>query len=91
MNEDRVEGASTTIQGRFEKDVGDVTGDRKLQEPGLVDQARGTGQNLCGGAQDNLRSAFEGAPRRSVKRLIEQSPRPARARSWPYWPSAPLV
>ncbi len=62
MNEDRIEGATTTLEGRFEKNVGDLTGDRKLQSDGLADQARGTGQNLFGGAQDALRSALNEAP-----------------------------
>jgi len=62
MNEDRVEGATRTLEGRFEKDLGDVTGDRKLQIDGLADQARGTGQNLFGGARDALRTSLQGAP-----------------------------
>lgn len=62
MNEDRIEGATKTLEGRFEKGVREFTGDRKLQSDGLVDQARGTGQNLFGGAQDALRSALSEAP-----------------------------
>ncbi len=62
MNEDRIEGATTTLAGRFEENIGELTGDRKLQSDGLVDQARGTGQNMFGGAQDALRSALDGAP-----------------------------
>ncbi len=62
MNEDRIEGAATTFAGRVEKGLGDVTGDRKLQSDGLADQARGTGQNMFGGAQDALRSALDQAP-----------------------------
>lgn len=62
MNEDRFEGSATTLAGRAEKGLGDITGDRKLQSDGLVDQARGTGQNMFGGAQDTLRSALDQAP-----------------------------
>jgi len=62
MNEDRIEGAATTLGGRVEKGLGDITGDRKLQSDGLADQARGTGQNMFGGAQDALRSALDQAP-----------------------------
>ena len=62
MNEDRIEGAVTTLEGRVEKGLGDFTGDRKLQSDGLADQARGTGQNMFGGAQDALRSALDRAP-----------------------------
>ncbi len=62
MNEDRNEGATTTLAGRFEQNIGDLTGDRKLQSDGLADQARGTWQNMFGGAQDALRTALDGAP-----------------------------
>ena len=62
MNEDRIEGAATTMGGRVESGLGDLTGDRKLQSDGLADKARGTAQNLFGGAQDALRSALDGAP-----------------------------
>ena len=62
MNEDRIEGSATTLAGRVEKSLGDLTGDRKLQSDGLADQARGTGQNMFGGAQDALRSALDQAP-----------------------------
>ena len=62
MNEDRIEGAVTTLGGRIESGVGDLTGDRKLQSDGLADKARGTAQNLFGGAQDALRSALDQAP-----------------------------
>jgi uncharacterized protein YjbJ (UPF0337 family) len=62
MNEDRIEGAATTLGGRVETNVGELTGDRKLQADGLTDKARGTGQNIFGGAQDALRSALNQAP-----------------------------
>ena len=62
MNEDRIEGSATTLGGRVEKGLGDLTGDRKLQTDGLIDQARGAGQNMFGGAQDALRSALDQAP-----------------------------
>ncbi len=62
MNEDRIEGSAITLDGRIEKGLGDVLGDRKLQADGLADQARGTSQNMFGGAQDALRSALEKAP-----------------------------
>ena len=62
MNEDRIEGAATTLGGRVEKGLGDFTGDRKLQSDGLADQARGTGQNMFGGAQYAFRSALDQAP-----------------------------
>ncbi|MEO7541709.1 MAG: CsbD family protein [Sphingomicrobium sp.] len=62
MNEDRIEGAATTLGGRVETNLGELTGDRKLQSDGLVDQARGSAQNMFGGAQDALRSALDQAP-----------------------------
>jgi uncharacterized protein YjbJ (UPF0337 family) len=62
MNEDRIEGAATTLGGRVESNLGELTGDRKLQSDGLIDKARGSGQNMLGGAQDALRSALDQAP-----------------------------
>lgn len=62
MNEDRFEGATTTLGGRAEKNLGDLTGDRKLQSDGLADQARGSAQNMFGGAQDAFRTALDKAP-----------------------------
>ena len=62
MNEDRFEGAATTLAGRAESSLGELTGDRKLQSDGLTDKAQGTAQNLIGGAQDAVRSAFDKAP-----------------------------
>ena len=62
MNEDRIEGAATTLGGRAETSLGEITGDRKLQSDGLVDQARGSAQSMFGGAQDALWSALDQAP-----------------------------
>ncbi len=62
MNEDRIEGAATTLGGRVETNLGEITGDRKLQSDGLADKALGTAQNMFGGAQDALRSALDQAP-----------------------------
>lgn len=62
MNEDRIEGAATTMGGQMKSDLGNLTGDRKLQADGLADKARGTTQNMFGGAQDALRSALDKAP-----------------------------
>lgn len=62
MNEDRIEGAATTLEGRVETNLGEITGDRKLQSDGLADKTRGTAQNMFGGAQDVLRSAIDQAP-----------------------------
>ena len=62
MNEDRIQGAATTMGGQMKSDLGNLTGDRKLQADGLADKARGTTQNMFGGAQDALRSALDKAP-----------------------------
>lgn len=62
MNEDRFEGAATTLGGRAKQDIGTLTGDRKLQGEGFTDQASGSAQNMFGGAQDSLRSALDRAP-----------------------------
>ncbi len=62
MNEDRIEGAATTLGGRVKTNLGEITGDKKLQSDGLTDKARGSTQNMFGGAQDALRSALDQAP-----------------------------
>ena len=62
MNEDRIDGAATTLAGRVETGLGNATGDRKLQADGLTDQARGSTHNMLGGVQDALRSTLDGAP-----------------------------
>ncbi len=62
MNEDRIEGAATTLGGRAKTNLGEITGDAKLQSDGLADKARGSAQNMFGGAQDALRSALDQAP-----------------------------
>lgn len=62
MNEDRIEGAATTLGGRVKTNVGEITGDKKLQTEGFADKARGSAQNMFGGAQDALRSALDQAP-----------------------------
>jgi uncharacterized protein YjbJ (UPF0337 family) len=62
MNEDRIEGAVTTLGGRVETNLGELTGDRKLQSDGAIDQVSGSAQNMFGGAQDALRSALDRAP-----------------------------
>lgn len=61
INQDRVEGAATTLRGRLESNVGELIGDRKLETDGLIAKARGTAQNLFGGAQDAVRTALDQA------------------------------
>ncbi len=62
MNDDRIEGAATTLGGRVKTNLGEITGDKKLQSDGLADKAGGSAQNMFGGAQDALRSALDEAP-----------------------------
>ncbi len=62
MNENRIEGAATTLGGRVETNLGVMTGDRKLQADGLVDKASGSAQNILGGAQDAVQTALDQVP-----------------------------
>lgn len=59
---DRIEGAAKTFGGRIEGSVGELVGDRKLQSDGAWAVAKGTAQNLAGGAQDAIRAALQDAP-----------------------------
>ena len=62
INQHRIEGAATSIGGRLEEKAGETIGDWKLQRDGLIDKARGSAQNLFGGAQVAVRSALDQAP-----------------------------
>jgi uncharacterized protein YjbJ (UPF0337 family) len=62
MNNDRIEGMVTEHMGKAEKGVGDIIGDKKMQGDGIVDQVKGTAQNLYGSTKDSVKSALENAP-----------------------------
>lgn len=61
MNEDRMKGAATDTGGKVKEAYGNVTGDREAKGEGIVDQVKGTAQNLYGNAKDAVESAYDKA------------------------------
>ena len=55
MDKDRVEGKGKDIAGRVKRQVGEWTGDAKLQDEGTMDQAEGKIQNTWGKVKDAAR------------------------------------
>ena len=55
MDENRVEGKGKDIKGRIKRQVGEWTGDEKLQDEGAMDQAEGKVQNAWGKVKDAAR------------------------------------
>ncbi|HLH95685.1 MAG TPA: CsbD family protein [Xanthobacteraceae bacterium] len=53
MDENRVVGTARNIGGKAQESVGRTLGDTKTQVEGMVDQVKGTAQNLYGQARDS--------------------------------------
>ncbi len=62
MDSDRIEGAVKMTGGKIEKQFGRVIGDHKIETDGMIDQLKGSAQNLYGSAKDSVKSAIDGAP-----------------------------
>ncbi|MHB2207949.1 CsbD family protein [Methylobacterium sp. CM6257] len=56
VDKDRVEGSATNLGGKVKEGAGKVTGDEKLRNEGLADQAKGKIQNAVGGVKDALKA-----------------------------------
>jgi uncharacterized protein YjbJ (UPF0337 family) len=56
VDKDRVEGSATNLSGKVKEGAGKVTGDEKLRNEGLADQAKGKIQNAVGGVKDALKA-----------------------------------
>lgn len=57
MDEDRIEGAATNLDGKVKDAVGSLVGDSKTQAEGKADQVSGTIQNAYGSAKDGAQEA----------------------------------
>ena len=55
MDKNRVEGKGKDIAGRVKRQVGEWTGDEKLQDEGAMDQVEGKVQNAWGKVKDAAR------------------------------------
>jgi uncharacterized protein YjbJ (UPF0337 family) len=73
MDKDRVKGKAQDIKGRVKRQVGEWTGDEKLQAEGTADQAKGKVQNIAGKAKDAARDMKD-----DIKRSTRSS-KPKRA------------
>ena len=55
MDKDRVKGSTTNVGGKVKEGAGKLTGDQKLKNEGVVDQAKGKVQNAFGGIKDAIK------------------------------------
>jgi uncharacterized protein YjbJ (UPF0337 family) len=59
MNEQYVKGAADKVTGKIREFAGRVTGNKKLETKGKVDQLKGVGHNAVGGARDAGKEAID--------------------------------
>ena len=55
MDKDRVKGSATNLGGKVKEAAGDVTGDEKLKNEGVLDQVKGKVQNAVGSIKDAIK------------------------------------
>jgi uncharacterized protein YjbJ (UPF0337 family) len=73
MNTDKFAGTTQHNVGRIEEAVGAIIDDRGLQAEGIIDQVKGTAQNLYGDARDKMQTTYERiapATRDGIDRVI---------------------
>ena len=59
MDKEHVKGAADKVVGKTKEVAGHVTGDRKLEDEGKVDQAKGAIHNKVGDAKDAGKEAID--------------------------------
>ncbi len=59
MDKDRVAGAGKQLKGKIKEAAGRMTGDKKTEAEGKVEQAAGKVQNEVGGLKDAAREAVK--------------------------------
>jgi uncharacterized protein YjbJ (UPF0337 family) len=59
MDKEHVKGAADTVVGKTKEVVGHVTGNKKLEIEGKIDQARGAIHNAVGDAKDAGKKAID--------------------------------
>jgi uncharacterized protein YjbJ (UPF0337 family) len=59
MNEEHLKGATHSVAGKAKEVVGRVTGNKKLETEGKVDQLKGTMHNAAGNAKDAGKRAID--------------------------------
>ncbi len=76
MNDDRIAGSATQLNGELKSNVGHVIGDAGLESEGLVDKVKGRAQNLYGSATEAASNAYDRIPfeaRHNVDRAYEKA------------------
>lgn len=58
VDENRVSGFANKMGGSVKETAGDLTGDQKLKNEGMVDKARGKVENAVGSAKDAVKETF---------------------------------
>jgi len=61
MDKDRIEGKLEDVGGRVERQVGEWSGDKKLQSEGTAHQVKGKVQHAVGKAKDKVRDIADEA------------------------------
>ena len=59
MNNEHVKGAAEKGEGKVKEAVGHVTGDRKLENEGKVDQVKGAVHSAAGDVKDAAKKTFQ--------------------------------
>jgi uncharacterized protein YjbJ (UPF0337 family) len=65
MNEEHLKGAAGGVVGKTKEVAGRVTGNKKLETEGKVDQVKGAIHNAAGGAKDAGKAAINTLKKRS--------------------------
>ncbi len=59
MNNEHVKGAVEKGEGKIKEAAGYITGDRKLENEGKIDQVKGTVHSAVGDAKDSVKETFQ--------------------------------
>jgi uncharacterized protein YjbJ (UPF0337 family) len=58
VDENRVSGSAKQMGGSAKETAGDLTGDQKLKNEGMMDKAKGKIENAVGSAKDAVKETF---------------------------------
>jgi uncharacterized protein YjbJ (UPF0337 family) len=67
MDKDRVKGSGKDIKGRIKRQVGEWTGNKKMQREGAAEQAEGKAQKTVGEVKDVGRQAVRNLEKKMNK------------------------
>lgn len=59
MNNEHAKGAVEKGEGKIKEAAGHITGDRKLENEGKVDQVKGAVHSAVGDAKDSVKETFQ--------------------------------